>query len=225
MKIKKIYFSLLLGFFVVLSIETQAEPSLWSTTSLAQLSKEQQASMPDKYKIYQLDEKAMLNKLKNGADDLTAKTLDVPMPDGKMIHLVITEKSVMSPELSAKYPNIKTFAAKAPKRPVVSGILGVNARGFHSMLFVEEGHRAFIDRRTIAGQVYYLSYYDKDNHPASNETKRDDIKRHNLPNTPQKTVLPPAQVEYRIGGSGSVSLLLFVFLFLIYGVRRYLSKS
>lgn len=115
--------------------------------------------IPNKYSVHILDEARMLNDLK------TANQIKIPMAEGNLLTVLIRDSSVMSPELAAKYPTIRSFKAKAIDRSAVFGNLGANDLGFHAMLFVEGGHRVFIDKRVINNNRYYLSYLDKNYHP------------------------------------------------------------
>jgi len=159
----------LIWLLVLFSGTVYAEPALWSEVSLEERRSGQSLLdlMPDRYSLYQLDEAAMRNYLNtvarsSGAEE-TVKTLSVPLPNREMIQLIVTETSIMAPELASKYPQIKTYKVIVVDRPGVQGVVDINELGFHAMLFLENGKRLFIDpRRSASGAIYYVSYYDSD---------------------------------------------------------------
>jgi hypothetical protein len=141
------------------------ESSAWSTVSerLASSEKEHLEFLPEEYGLFSLDEGEMRSTLFTAAHSSTADNaqISLPLPDGQLIKLILTESFLMAPELAAKYPDIKTFKVQGVDRPDVTGTIGINTLGFHGMLFTENGERIFIDRREKEGRVYYLSYHAK----------------------------------------------------------------
>jgi len=173
---KLINFSALLISALLTSQVSIADPSLWTEVPLEhrRSGQTQLELMPDRYSLYQLDEEGMRNYLNTSARSVeeqeVVKTLSVPLPNREMIELVVTESSVMAPELAAKFPNIKTYKVVVVGRPAVQGVADINDLGFHVMLILENGKRLFIDpRKSANGETYYISYYDSDYRPEGKE--------------------------------------------------------
>jgi hypothetical protein len=142
------------------AIPAQSNP--WSPVEISPVidkSLSELGFVPNKYSVYRLDEAQMLNDLK------TTRQIEIPMAEGSLLTVLIKKANVMAPVLAAKYPTIHTFKATAIDRSAVFGNLGTNDLGFHAMLFIEEGHRLFIDKRVINNIRYYIAYLDKDYHP------------------------------------------------------------
>lgn len=144
--------------------------TLWSPAQLPQARGESILSfLPNKYSLFELDEAAMrsaLNRAARGMDTIS-KQLDIPLPTGEIIQVTINETQTMAAGLAAKFPQIKTYKATVVGRPSVTGVVDLSELGFHGMLFMENGQRLFIDpRHDKAGNVYYISYYDKDYAPS-----------------------------------------------------------
>ncbi len=214
---KKILLVCLGCFFIILSQFTYAQSLLWKEVSLQQRSASQNSSefelMPDRYSLYQLDIDAMREHLKDvtsyrSSNDGEAETLtlSVPLPSKEMIDLIITETSVMAPALAAKFPQIKTYEAVVVGRPSVVGVVGVNSDGFHGMLLMENGQRLFIDQRSNSdGDVYYISYYDRDYRPANKKrtecgvNESNLLKRSAIESSPIADNLPIGELQYRSG--------------------------
>ena len=172
------FFISILCSLLLLSNVLEAKTALWTEVNLAQRHVGQSLfkSMPDRYSLYQLDEVAMriamktaLTRVNTAARQQNAvtNTLAIPLPNKAMIELQLTETTVMAAALAAKYPQLRTYKAHVVGRPLIQGVVDLNALGFHGMLFMEDGQRLFIDpRRSANGEVYYISYYDKDYHPS-----------------------------------------------------------
>jgi len=83
------------------------------------------------------------------------QTVSLPLPTGETIEVSVFEDPIMADELSAKYPEIRSFKVVGEK---VSGRIGLSYKGFDGMLFTSKG-TVYIDR--IEGDSY-RSYYRKD---------------------------------------------------------------
>ncbi len=87
--------------------------------------------------------------------------LSIPLPDGSFERFYIFESPVMAPELSAKYPEIRTFIGKGIDNISSSGRFDITPAGFHAMIFTSNG-TIFIDPYSRGNNEYYISYYKRD---------------------------------------------------------------
>jgi len=73
-------------------------------------------------------------------EDLASKsealTIDLPLPDGSFSQVKVLESPIMEEALSAKYPDIKTYKVFGDN---ISGRIGYTYKGFHGILFTENG--------------------------------------------------------------------------------------
>jgi hypothetical protein len=90
-----------------------------------------------------------------------AVRLSLPLPDGSFSIFRIEESPVMAPELSAKYPKIRTYSGKAEDVRAWSVRCDATPAGFHAMIFTPSG-TVFIDPYRQADTVHYSCYYRKD---------------------------------------------------------------
>lgn len=157
--------------------------------------------LPENYSLQSLDETKMREQLSTSArsSEFTEQTLEVPLPSGELIELRITEKVIMEAELSAKYPNFKTFSAQGINNPHITGVIGINELGFHGMLFTEDGRRIFVDRREANGEYYYISYYDTEYRPTNKEAMTCNVEGHN--HSSLRSLAPEVETANRNGDS------------------------
>ncbi|MDH5711234.1 MAG: M12 family metallo-peptidase, partial [Gammaproteobacteria bacterium] len=87
--------------------------------------------------------------------------IELPMPDGRQQVFNIVESPIMAAELSAQFPQIKTYRAIATNDASINGRLDIGPNGFHGYLFTPGGE-VFIDPVVVSGQQEYYSYYKHD---------------------------------------------------------------
>ncbi|MEE9303783.1 MAG: zinc-dependent metalloprotease family protein [Thiotrichaceae bacterium] len=133
--------------------------------------------MPDSYRLLQLNEDAIKNDLSNASKTATTgktssqptQQIELPLPDGSMLSLNISQSNTMAPELAAKYPSIKTYRVDSGLNNGIYGAIDMTEQGFHAMLFTKDGKRLFIDPRSSANEKFYISYFDTDYHPTEKQ--------------------------------------------------------
>ena len=76
--------------------------------------------------------------------------IDLPMPDGSLATYQIFESSIMQPELSAKFPQIRSFVVRGVDYPGSTGRVDISQKGFRGMVYTPYG-RVFID--PLAGRT------------------------------------------------------------------------
>jgi hypothetical protein len=125
--------------------------------------------MPSRYRLLRLDEATMRSLLAAAPREVVARAagagatrVALPMPDGAMLEAVVEDSPIMEAPLAARFPEIRTFRARAEG---VSGRLDITPQGFHAMLNTPDG-TVFIDPRGDAGARYYVSYHQRDYDPA-----------------------------------------------------------
>ena len=125
--------------------------------------------MPDSYRMMKLDEEKMritLQSIIEGRSGKKPVQLSIPLPDGQSIDLTLSEENVMARALAEKYPLIKTFRIDSQVNKGIYGAVDMTEEGFHAMVYLQDGTRLFIDPRPLDNSTFYISYYDKDYHPA-----------------------------------------------------------
>ena len=136
---------------MLLGTQTMAS-SFWTVKSETQemLSGKRQI-IPDKYMVYTLDVQGLRNQLLNAPMEFTVPVkqspvvIELPMPDGSWNSFTIVESPVMQPELSAKYPFIKTYSGS-----------GINKSSWVRIDFTQWGFHALI--RTAEDDIYIDPY-------------------------------------------------------------------
>jgi len=90
-----------------------------------------------------------------------ASAIVLPLPDGSFEEFEVKESQVMSPELAAKFPNIKTYSGVSTKNGYSSVRFDISPKGFHAMLFTPNG-TVYIDPVNRQNSRDYQSYYKRD---------------------------------------------------------------
>jgi len=167
------FYLLIFGLIFSINSVIAAPKILWSdVSSSTQASKTPELDfLPDKYRLLYLDENGMRNELtalsRSSQRSSTSNQLLVPLPNGETLLLYVEDNNTMSPELAAKFPNIKTYKVNGNDNNGIYGSIDFTEAGFHAMLFLADGSRLFIDPRTVSAERVYISYYTKDYHPAN----------------------------------------------------------
>ena len=148
---------LILFFILVISIGSIAlaqnsSSTLWKNTSESEIksSTATRYIFPAKYRTVSSDiidiRKALaaapMEVIGNQASGRPVIT--VPFPDGTNREFYVTESPVMAPELSAKYPRLKTYSVDGLSASSCSGRIDCTPLGFHAMIFTPAG-MVFVD--------------------------------------------------------------------------------
>lgn len=120
--------------------------------------------LPGRFRALEVDVKELERLLdrapveRSGAAPLV---MALPYPDGTDRLFRVEESPILEPELAARFPEIRTFAAQGIDDPTATARLSLTALGFHAMVLSTSG-TVFIDpyRRGSAG--YVLSYFKKE---------------------------------------------------------------
>lgn len=83
-------------------------------------------------------------------------TLQVPLPDGELVDFVLAYDSILSPEMQAKYPELKTYVGHAVGDTSIQGRFDYTPKGFHGM-FSHNGKYVYVEPKPD-GSGHYVSY-------------------------------------------------------------------
>jgi len=145
---------LLIFLLVMLSDQVIADDSFWIPLA----SDVKQSALKSTVKkspvlYFQLDESGFkqhleaLDAYKNNKNVASAGvSIKLPLLEGKLVALEITETFVMAAELAVKYPDIKHWQVKGVDDPRIYGVIGFTTLGFHAMVFMPEGDTLFVQR-------------------------------------------------------------------------------
>ncbi len=117
------------------------------------------------FRTYALNQQALQQILAAAPMEFTVAEspiiLALPLPNGEYGRFRIVESPVMAPELSAKYPQIKTYSGQSVDDTAISARFDLTPLGFHGLVQSQNG-RVFIDPLTNQTTTIYMSYYTKD---------------------------------------------------------------
>jgi hypothetical protein len=87
--------------------------------------------------------------------------LNIPYPDGTSSDFQIFESPIMAPELSAKYPELKTYIGQGIDDRAATARFDWTQFGFHAIIFTERG-TIYIDPYNRSTTTHYISYFKRD---------------------------------------------------------------
>ncbi len=123
--------------------------------------------IPKKYRTLGIDKSSMQEMLVKAPDETpsvkqtSTVIFEMPMPDGTSASFRIYKVPVMSPELAAKFPEIKTYAGQGIDDPSATIRLDLTPLGFHAMV-LSPGKQVFIDPYSSQTTDEYICYYKSD---------------------------------------------------------------
>lgn len=113
-----------------------------------------------KYEVYSLN----TYKFKN---QLSKKTIQLPTPNGSLSKFTVKETSTFSKELSAKFPNIKSYTAKGIDDSTAVAKISIGNDGVHVMISSGKHSTFYIDPYT-KNRTSYIAYKRSDLNKTSN---------------------------------------------------------
>lgn len=160
--------------FASSSRQTSANEGLWRDVPENQFRGEvsHRLIIPDQYRTLQADTiqlQAVLNQAPPENSDAGrdgAVILSLPLPDGEYGRFQIVTSPVMAPELTAKFPEIKTYVGQGIDDPTAAARLDWTPHGFHGMILSANG-TIFIDPYSQGNITNYISYDKKAFTPAN----------------------------------------------------------
>jgi len=119
---------------------------------------------PVQYQTFRLDYAAMTAALRQAPMEFSAAArqqpllLDLPLADGTLRTFRVWESPIMEPELTAKYPEIRTYAGKAADGSGAIVRLGVGYLGFHAFVFDAYGSSQSVRTYAEGMKTHYIAY-------------------------------------------------------------------
>ncbi len=142
-------FSLVLCLIGLLTnLSAQNTPNLWSALARNDVALPQGSEIdfePKAYHTFELDYNAMLQELAQAPMEFTAAAKNnpllvrLPLADGSFKDFRVCESPIMAPELTAKYPAIRTYAGTATDGSGTSVRMGVGYQGFNAFILQHHG--------------------------------------------------------------------------------------
>jgi len=156
--------------FITLPCLAAAQPTYWTDIreELIPATQEDRLIIPNHYKTFRLqfDQlKVLLATAPPEEQYLTTRKgilVYFPMPDGSYAAFEVWEAPVMAPELTAQYPDIRSFAGKSLDRKGMIARFDISPAGLHVMFLNTGGSTIFIDPYARGNAADYLCYYRKD---------------------------------------------------------------
>ena len=194
--LQKIVFAFLA---TTISLCLSAQNELWVKTSTEKHTNDAKArrnSFPDKADYYQLNLNLLKSKLVNAPvrGQFTGQSnliISFPTAYGKLEQFRVMESPIMHPDLAAKYPMIKTYAAQGVDDPTSTMRFSITQFGLHTMVLSGLHSANYIDPYTTTSNVYMV--YDKKSLGANSQNfeclTNEDVKLPSLTNDVAKSVL------------------------------------
>ena len=110
----------------------QSDDYYWSEITI-----EKSDELPEEFQGYNLNIDALKEMVK------LKSIIQIPTPKGEFIICELKESGTMSPELAAKYPEIKSYTV-IKNNSVISGRIDINPSGFYAMI-IDENSTFFIN--------------------------------------------------------------------------------
>ncbi len=105
-----------------------------------------------KRRSLRLDESTLKHRLftkKKSSRSLNSESssleINLPLPNGSFVRVSVTDSPILSNELAARYPEIKTWSVVGIDDPAITGRIDFTIKGFHGMLVLADGETIFID--------------------------------------------------------------------------------
>ena len=146
------------------AIQNQSADGLWSF--VAETKSQAAAKITSAYRSYRklrLNTAAVTAALRKAPLEATTKAKDsqsiisLPQADGTFMRFAIVESPIMAPELAARYPQIKTYAAQGIDDPAATARFDWTPTGFHAIVLATSG-TSLIEPETQGDLGNYLVY-------------------------------------------------------------------
>lgn len=109
-----------------------------------------------------MEKDVFINELKATHIQKSSKIVSFPDEDGDLIPFVVQEASVLSPELSKKYPQIKSYVGRGLKNKKDRVRFSVSPYGIQSMIVYGESKNATYMQKVSDSDNEYIVYNRKD---------------------------------------------------------------
>ena len=155
---------------LVASFSTAQDNFFWSDVNENAITLPQNSertNIPQAYHLVKLELSTLKAYLANAPMQHTNASrnnplyIELPMPDGSLEQFAIYEAPVMAPGLSAKFPQIKSFAGEGVRNKSIAVRFSYSERGFDAVINTPEG-KVFISPYAKNQQDYFISYRNQD---------------------------------------------------------------
>ena len=160
MKIK--YFKLVFGlcFFASLSMFSQTNRGLWTQKNTTQ-ELQKTTTSPNSYKAFTLDFEKLKNNLsttpKRGeASGNSNLIIQFPNAEGKLESFRITEASTMTPELQAKFPEVRSFVGQGIDDPTAIIRFSISPERGLSSTVLSDKKSVYIEKSLNTASDYFV---------------------------------------------------------------------
>jgi len=150
--------------------QLSAQDNYWTDTEERNIFLPQESEMAiaaRQYRSLRLDKEVLKSILETAPMEFTPEASQqpaqvvLPLPNGEMETFEVVESPVMAPELSAKFPNLKAYAARSIDRPYINARFDLSPYGFYALVHTPEG-QVLIEPYATKQSDYYISYHIKD---------------------------------------------------------------
>ncbi len=165
---RTLFTSSLILFCSIASAQDQVVPHFFKEVNPSAIpSKGQNNIQASHFRIVEIDLSQLYAELENAPhrDELksgAAIQIALPLPDNTTKLYQVVENSTLHPELSAKFPTIKTYDAYGVTDPGEFVKLDLTPQGFHAMILKPGESPVFIDPLKKGNTEYYIVYNKKD---------------------------------------------------------------
>lgn len=131
-------------------VETQTNPGL--TWERMDFKPSKEMLLPNGYSTYILNAELFIEELNEGR-------VSLPMPDGKLAIHQVEDSQTMSPELQAKFPNIRSFNGHDEQNSLCQSRIDQKDDSFKTVIFCNDATIYIQDLHDLG---LYFVYYKKD---------------------------------------------------------------
>lgn len=148
--------------FCFLNCSSQQKTNYWTSAeaSRGKIILHQNAkrvNFPKKFKLFKLDLSQMKNKLFSVVDNKNSVEIIIPNINGEFENFTITETSNFSPELQAKFPEIRSFGGKGITDVSATIKVSYSPNGLQVSIFRADKESEFIDIYSKDGKIYAVT--------------------------------------------------------------------
>ncbi len=162
---KKI-FTLSVFMFLLAAADAQSFFTRADESRISLRSNDERTVIPEQYEVFSLDVQGLKSYLSKAPLEFKKEQgllLEIPAPEGEMKWFYVYESPVMEAEISARYPDIKSYIAYS-KNGGERMRFALSVQGFYAALDTEAGD-VYIDPYSELNTSDYVVYYSKYHNP------------------------------------------------------------
>ena len=159
-------FLIIICFLTINFLQAQeAKTSLWTEFTPKDFFKNNlvhRSAQPTEFRLYKLDIESLKNSLtqvlnRDSARGISNIILEFPNSEGELTKFKVFESPIMHPDLAAKYPLIKTYAAQGIDDPTATLRFSITQFGLHAMVLSGKRNAVYIDPYN-EDRTHYMVY-------------------------------------------------------------------